>query len=114
MKLLGTSILSLLLVGMAAAQYQITQSVIAGGGGGPSTGGTYAVTGTTGQSTVGSGLSGGTYGVSSGFWTTIPLGTTAATVALSGRVMDAAGSPLRNVVISLSDSTGAVLVTRTN
>src|SRR5437764_1487850 len=118
MKLLATSILSLAFVGMAAAQsggsYQLTQSVIAGGGGGPSTGGTYAVTGTLGQPIAGPNISGGTYGLTSGFWTQTPLGTTAATVAVSGRVMDATGNPLRNVVIALSDSTGAVIVTRTN
>ncbi|MFL6375044.1 MAG: carboxypeptidase-like regulatory domain-containing protein [Pyrinomonadaceae bacterium] len=118
MKLGLTLVLSLLLASVAAGQsggtFAITQSVIAGGGGGPSTGGTFALTGTIGQGIAGSGASGGTFAVQSGFWTSGPLGTSAATVGVSGRVLDAAGGPLRNVIVSISDSTGSVIVTRTN
>ena len=52
---------------------QITQSVIAGGGGQGSsgqgsTGGTYSLDGTTGQAAAGTRMSGGTYAQVGGFW----------------------------------------------
>jgi hypothetical protein len=118
MKLGLTFVLSILLASLAAAQsggsFAITQSVIAGGGGGPSLGGTFSVTGTIGQSVAGSTASGGSFAVEAGFWNNQALSPTAATVPIAGRVLDAAGNPLRNVVIALASSTGAVIVTRTN
>jgi hypothetical protein len=48
------------------AQYAITRSTTAGGGG-TSAGGAYAITGTGGQSDAGT-MSGGTFTLTSGFW----------------------------------------------
>ncbi|MEO8135454.1 MAG: hypothetical protein ABI831_15910 [Betaproteobacteria bacterium] len=66
--LAGTSLLVALfaLSGPAMGVYEIPQSVIAGGGG-SSAGGSYALTGTIGQSLV-STSSGGSYVLKSGFW----------------------------------------------
>ena len=50
----------------ARAAYDIPQHVIAGGGG-SSAGGSYALTGTIGQSVLGQ-SSGGSYVVNGGFW----------------------------------------------
>jgi hypothetical protein len=50
--------------------FAITSSVIAGGGG-KSTGGVFAVTGTLGQPATGGPLSGGAYTLGSGFWNVI-------------------------------------------
>ena len=100
-------------VAQSGGSFTISQSVIAGGGGGPSTGGTFAVTGTVGQAVAGSNASGGTFSVQGGFWGS-QLAPTAATVTMSGRVLDAFGNPLRNVVVTLNDSTGGVIVTRSN
>ena len=61
-------LLFLVLTATASAQYAITKSVIAGGGGLNSTGGTYAVSGTIGQPDASGPLSGGTYTLVGGFW----------------------------------------------
>ena len=50
-----------------AQQYSIDWHKIAGGGG-TSTGGTYAVSGTIGQPDASSAMSGGQYSVTGGFW----------------------------------------------
>ena len=52
----------------ASAQYSINKSVIAGGGGLNSTGGTYAVSGTIGQSDASGPSGGGSYTLVGGFW----------------------------------------------
>ena len=50
-----------------AQNYAITGSVIAGGGG-TSTNGSYAISGTIGQVDAGPAMSGGSYAVEGGFW----------------------------------------------
>jgi len=71
--LLGT--LLLLLAGIALAQtgggYDLTWSTIDGGGAMFSTGGSYALGGTVGQSDAGA-LSGGGYTLTGGFWSGMP------------------------------------------
>lgn len=110
--------LILLCAGFTAAQsggnFSLTGSVIAGGGGGPSIGGPFLLTGTVGQPVSGQDAAAGQFTVSAGFWTTAPQLTTAATAGVSGRVVDSAGSPLRNAVITMRNSSGVVIVTRTN
>jgi hypothetical protein len=64
--LLGTTRLS----AQSGGEYRITASVIAGGGG-TSTGGMFAVTGTLGQPVAGGPLNGGTFTLGSGFWNVI-------------------------------------------
>src|SRR6266700_7879122 len=67
--------------------YSLDQSVIASGGG-DATGGSYAIIGTSGQSTAGTFSTAGGYGVRGGFWqgTLFP---TAAPVSVRGRVLTA-------------------------
>jgi len=52
----------------AAAQYAITWSKIAGGGGLQSTGGVYALSGTIGQPDAGGPMTNGQYSITGGFW----------------------------------------------
>ena len=86
--------------------YTITQNVVAGGGSNSASGGQYTVAGTIGQSIAGQNAGGGTYGVHSGFWTPQPQGPTAAMVTLAGRVQTAQEIGIRNVVVTLTDSSG--------
>lgn len=63
--------LTLLVVAFAHAQsYTVDWYKIAGGGG-TSTGGTYQVSGTIGQSDAGGAMSGGQYSVTGGYWSLI-------------------------------------------
>lgn len=89
--------------------FEITQSVIAGGGSG-SSGGDYTVNGTVGQTVAGTRSTGGTYSLGGGFWAESPLAPTSAPVSLSGRVVtERGGGPLRRIRIFITDlSTGGV------
>ncbi|MEJ7848723.1 MAG: carboxypeptidase-like regulatory domain-containing protein [Pyrinomonadaceae bacterium] len=112
------SIISLLLFFTAAVNaqsggtYEITQSVIAGGGM-ASAGGNFTVVGTIGQSVAGTqstGIpaSGGVLAVRGGFWAVSALAPTAASVTLAGRVI-IAGSGMSRIRITIQNlSTGAV------
>ena len=74
-KLAGPAlVLLLLLPGMVGAQYVVSPSVMAGGGGRLS-GGSYVVTGTTGQSSATTVSSGGAYVTYPGFWHAVGGGT---------------------------------------
>ena len=85
--------------------FEITQSVIANGGG-TSADATYAVEGTIAQHAAGSISSSGPYGFRAGFW--YPLSVpTAAGVSVSGRVVTPDGRGLRNAAVSMTDSNGA-------
>lgn len=113
------SLISMLLIPLAAhcllltvsaqsgGNYAITQSVIAGGGQN-STGGNYSVAGTVGQTVAGQATSGGIYNVNAGFWLPQQLAPTAATVSVSGRALTADGQGIRNVRVSLTDSSGTI------
>jgi hypothetical protein len=96
-----------LLAGSSSAQsggqFSITQSVIAGGGTGPSSGGTYEVNGTAGQPAAGGSYSGLPYSFRSGFWQ-MDLSPSASLVSVAGRVRTADGRGIRNAVIMLSRS----------
>jgi hypothetical protein len=93
--------------------YAITQSVIANGGGGPSTGGSFGVTGTVGQAVAGTNSSTAAYNMRSGFWQgEIPP--SAATVAVSGRVTTAAGEGLRNAFVTMTKSSGESITARSS
>lgn len=72
------SLACLLLPGSLLAQtYSITWSTIDGGGG-TSTGGVYAVSGTIGQPDASHAMTGGNYSVSGGFWAIYAVPTTGA------------------------------------
>jgi hypothetical protein len=75
---------ALAIPGSAGAQdYSITASVVAGGGSGPSVGGTFGVTGTIGQAAAGGPATGGQFSVDSGFWPAA-AGTAGANVVENG------------------------------
>jgi len=77
--------------------YVITQSVISNGGG-TSSGGTFGLTGTTGQSVAGGALTGSPYSVTSGFWSS-----PAAVDAGQGLESDVAGRPSGDGVLQSND-----------
>lgn len=88
--------------------YSLEQSVIAGGGA-SSSGGTYVLEGTIGQSVAGtrsaSDVPGPEYGLDPGFWQS-NLVPTAAEVAVSGRVVTQDGRGIVGVRLTLVDSVG--------
>ena len=86
--------------------FTLDQSVIAGGGGQGSTGGTFSVDGTIGQSIAGTNSTNPPFGVRSGFWVDAPLAPTAASVAVSGRVLTDGGNGLTNARVVLTSASG--------
>lgn len=93
--------------------FTITQSVIASGGGQQTTGGTFSLDGTGGQSLAGGALSGSPFAVTSGFWHFNVLAPTAAGVNIGGRVTTAGGRGIRNVMLTLiSAGTGEIFYAR--
>jgi len=97
----------------AAAQsggtYEITQSVIANGGG-KSADAIYAIEGTIGQHAAGSVSSNAPYSFRAGFWQSF-LTPTAATVSISGRVVTANGNPVRGSRVILTSTRGGFATT---
>ena len=88
-------LLGLLIPGTGFAQsYSIDWYKIAGGGG-PSTGGTYQVSGTIGQHDAGGPMTGGNYSLTGGFWALIS-------------VVQTAGLPLLTITLNSQLSTVTV------
>ena len=69
---LGVMVVCLLASSAPAQQYAVPWSKVSSGGG-TSTGGVYAVTGTIGQHDAGTALSGGGYSLTGGFWSFLSL-----------------------------------------
>jgi hypothetical protein len=95
--------------------YDLTHSVIAGGGGSNSTGGTFNVSGTVGQPAAGTSSRNppATFDLHGGFWFQ-NLAPTAASVSITGRVTAANGMGIRNVRLKLTAPNGAVRTTTTS
>ncbi len=91
--------------------YEITQFVIATGN--RSSGGTFAVENTGGQPFAGGFLQNSPYALYIGFWTPPALAPTAARVTVGGRVTTQNGQGIRNVLMTLTDSNGAIRTTQT-
>lgn len=97
----------LALVSVSYAQsgggFEITKSVIAGGGG-TSSGGEFTLSGTIGQSLAGTTSSGGDFQLTSGFWggAAAPV----SNVSISGRVFSPTGLVQRFVTVTLIDGSG--------
>lgn len=94
--------------GQSGGPFEITQSVIASGGGLNSAGGSFTLDGTIGQSLAGNSLSGSPFTVTSGFWNFAPLAPTAASVTISGRVRTANGNGIRNVLVRIIAPNGTI------
>ncbi len=92
--------------------FQVTDSVIATGGG-PASSGAFDLEGTAGQSLAGDGIGAGDFSVTSGFWNFTPMAPTAAFVSISGRVFSPTG-PIRNAVVYLQTQDGNYLMARTS
>jgi hypothetical protein len=87
--------------------YTLEQSVIASGGGtSADAGNTFSTTGSIGQS-ITDASNGAPFTIKSGFFTAAPLAPTAAAVTVGGRVLTATGRGIRNVRITMTDSSGA-------
>lgn len=90
-------------------QFAITQSVIASGGGSNSIGGNFIVDGTTGQNLAGTTSTGSGFNLQGGFWTSQASAPTASSALISGRILTADGTGIRNVRITLTNAvTGEV------
>jgi len=96
--------------GQSGGTYAITESVVAGGGQ-ASTGGTFSLDGTVGQTAAGNRIGNAPFAVTSGFWNFAALAPTVASVAVGGRVLTADGRGIRNVRIRLTDATGETRMT---
>lgn len=99
-----------LAVAQSGGTYQITQTVVASGA--VSSGGSYSIENTGGQPVAGSVPTSGSFSLHIGFWTP-ELAPTAANVPISGRILTATNQGIRNVVVSLTDSSGATRAVKT-
>ena len=109
MQFVGLCLIFLLSTAFSFAQsggaYNLSQSVIAGGGGSNSAGGNYNVSGTIGQPLAGTNSTGGNYSLRGGFWTPNQFSPTAAKVTISGRVFSGKGTGIiRRVRVLLVDT----------
>ena len=91
--------------------FQVTDAVVASGGGSAS-GVNVDLEGTTGQSIAGGAIGAGGFSVTAGFWTYSPVAPTAAFVSISGRVLSPTGA-VRNAVVYLQTEDGNYLMART-
>lgn len=96
------------------AQFAITQSAIANGGGQNSSGGQFVADGTAGQPVAGGPTARTDFALYTGFWNTGFLAPTAASVAVSGRVLTPNGGGLRNAIVTLTNSNGGVVSARSS
>ncbi len=100
--------------GQSGGIFEIRQAVVASGGS-QTTGGNSTVTSTLGQAATGNAASNPPFAVTSGFWNFTPLAPTAATASISGRILAADGRGIRNVLISLTDTSGGqILIARSS
>jgi hypothetical protein len=90
----------------SGGSFTLEKSVVASGGG-TSSNGAFTVTGTTAQSAAGTTSSNSPFVHRSGFWIADQIAPTAAEVSISGSVVTAGGAGIRNVVVTLTDSSGA-------
>jgi len=94
--------------------FQISQSVIANGGG-KSSAGSFAIEGTAGQSTLGPKQVNSPFTLTSGFWfESTPSAPTASPSSISGRVTTSEGFPLAGALILLRGNRQAGTVTDSN
>jgi len=88
--------------------FTLEQSVLPSGGGltNDIVNNVYTANGTVGQPAVGTQSSGPSYSFRSGFWTSSPLGPTAAAVSVGGKVITANGAGIRNIRVTLTGANG--------
>ena len=108
-KFTATSLFLLFAVMVTTAQtgggYDLSHSVIASGGGSNSTGSTFSVSGTSGQSSAGTtNLTGNQFTLRGGFWAFGAAVPTASTISIQGQVTSLSGKTINNVTILLFDT----------
>lgn len=96
--------------------YTLEQSVISSGGGTTSGGGgagdVYKIEGAIGQPVAGTNSTGGAvFSVRGGFFTPAPFAPTAAMASVSGRILTSDGRGIRNVLITMTEASGAMRMT---
>jgi hypothetical protein len=92
--------------------FTLEKAVVAGGGI-EKPGATMTENGTTGQAVAGYRSDGGGMSVYSGFWTPDDLMPTAEGVSITGRVATTDGMGIRNVMMTLTSSSGETMTTYT-
>lgn len=95
-----------------SAQYELTRSVVATGGGDVA-GGTYAGTTTIGQPAVGGFITFGLDSEYTGFWSP-GFAPTAAGISITGRVLAPSGAGLSGATLYLTQQNGQTLVARSS
>lgn len=92
--------------------YTLNQSVVAGGGGTSNdAGNTFKVEGTIGQAIAGTTSTNAPFSLKGGFWAAQPFAPTAAVASVGGRVVTSSGRGIRNVLITMTDASGATRAT---
>src|SRR5688572_30696865 len=93
--------------------FTLDQSVIAGGGG-TSSGGEFVITGTSGQAAAGARPVTSGFRLHNGFWTAAPIGPTAGSIQVAGQKRTTSGTPISNVHVTLTTTTGVSQTAITN
>ena len=106
-------VLGIAAVAQSGGGFEITEGVIAGGGG-PVSNADISVDSTLAQPASGGPLNGAPFSVTSGFWTFTPLAPTAAQAVISGRVRSLDGNGINNAVLFLQTSLGDIYMTRSS
>ena len=91
----------------SGGNFILEKSSIAGGGSDKQLS-NYSEHGTTGQAIAGVQSSGGSYSIYSGFWTPDQFVPTAGGVSISGRILTAEGTGIRNVALTITFPSGEI------
>lgn len=98
--------LSLSVMSQTGGQFDLSHSVIAGGGGSASTGGNFTLDGTSGQPLAGAVSVGGSFVLRGGFWASNFNVPTSASVTVSGMVMSISGDRISGARVTLTHQNG--------
>ena len=93
--------------------FEITEAVISAGGASASAG-IFDADLTIGQPVEPGAIGFGQFGLTSGFWNYVSLAPTAASISISGRVLDDAGGPVANAILYLQTQEGELMVARSS
>ena len=98
----------------SGGQFGLGQTALASGGTTAASGGQFVLGGTIGQPVAGGPSSRDNFSAYAGFLNPDSYSPTAADVAVSGRVVTAAGQPIGKAYVSLTDQNGDTRLARTN
>ena len=104
---------SVAVAAQSGGMFEITGSVIAGGGTTASSG-DIDLESTIGQPITGGVIANDPFAVTSGFWNFTPLVPTAAQVSISGRVLSSAGVAIPNAALFLQMQSGEIYLARSS